>query len=211
MGEADGELAERFTAAFRANAWEDPESVSGAGSTLSYTSEIRATLPAMIRALGCASVLDAPCGDFNWMQAIDLEGVAYTGADIVRPMIDELQAKWPQHRFLCLDITRDPLPRADFVLIRDVLFHLSNLDVLKVLENFVESGSAWLATSHSFDVAAMEDVASDPQTFRPVNLTAPPFRFGPPDHVLKDYVAGFLPRWLAIWPRRTIAARLGRL
>ncbi|MDB5444293.1 MAG: hypothetical protein JWP73_2669 [Phenylobacterium sp.] len=205
-----GQLAERFTEAFEQNVWQDGESVSGAGSTLTYTSELRTTLPAMIGALGCSSMLDAPCGDFNWMKAVDLSGVAYTGADIVAPMIEGLQGEWPQHSFVCLDITRDPMPKADFVLVRDVLFHLSNQDIVRVLENFVNSGSDWLATSHSFHVAEMADAVSDPTTFRPVNLMTPPFHFAPPDYLLKDYVPGFLPRWLGIWPRATIAARFGR-
>ncbi|HEX3699568.1 MAG TPA: class I SAM-dependent methyltransferase [Phenylobacterium sp.] len=202
-------LAERFVQAFDENVWQDGESVSGPGSTLRYTSELRATLPAMIRALGCASMLDAPCGDFNWMKEVDLDGIAYTGADIVPEMVTGLQAKHPQHSFVCLDITKDPLPRADFAMIRDVLFHLSNADVVRVLQNFVQSGSAWLATSHSFDVAVMVDVVSGPTTFRPVNLTAAPFQFPQPDHVLKDYAPGFLPRWMGIWPRAAIAARFG--
>jgi len=204
---AGDHLAQRFGEAFEQNVWEDAESLSGPGSTMRYTSELRATLPGMLRALGCTSMLDAPCGDFNWMQAVDLEGVAYTGADIVPSMIEKLQADHPQHRFLTLDITKDPLPKADFVLIRDVLFHLSNVDVVRVLENFVRSGSAWLATSHSFHVTEMTEVSSDPTTFRPVNLTTAPFFFNYPDHVLKDYAPGFQPRWLGIWPRATIAAR----
>ncbi len=207
--EPNDQLATRFVQAFDQNVWRDGESVSGPGSTLGYTSELRATLPAMIRALGCRSMLDAPCGDFNWMQAVDLTDIAYTGADIVPSMIEGLRRGHPQHRFACLDITRDPLPTADFVLIRDVLFHLSNVDVVRVLENFVQSGSGWLATSHSFNVVEMVDAVSEPTTFRPVNLTAPPFHFGQPDHVLKDYAPGFLPRWLGIWPRATIAARFG--
>lgn len=200
-------LAQRFTHAFDANVWQDGESVSGPGSTLAYTEGLRATLPAMIRALGCTSMVDAPCGDFNWMKAVDLTGIAYTGADIVPSMIAGLQQAYPQHRFACLDITKDPLPTADFVMIRDVLFHLSNADVVRVLQNFVASGSRYLATSHSFYVTEMADVPSDPTTFRPVNLTTAPFHFGPPDHVLKDYAPGFLPRWMGIWPRATIAAR----
>ncbi|THD79403.1 MAG: class I SAM-dependent methyltransferase [Phenylobacterium sp.] len=205
----NGALADRFTEAFQQNTWQDGESVSGPGSTLRYTSELRATLPAMIRALGCASMLDAPCGDFNWMKAVDLAGIAYTGADIVPEMVKGLQETHPQHSFVCLDLTKDPLPTADFVMIRDVLFHLSNADVVRVLQNFVQSGSAWLATSHSFDVTEMVDVVSGPTTFRPVNLTTAPFHFAQPDHVLKDYAPGFLPRWMGIWPRAAIAARFG--
>jgi hypothetical protein len=200
-------MAARFNAAFEENIWGDQESVSGPGSTLSYTSEIRATLPAMLRALGCKSLLDAPCGDFNWMRAMDLDGIAYSGADIVPAMIEKLQAEHPQHSFQVLDITTDPFPYADMIMVRDVLFHLSNEDVVKVLANFLASGSPWLATSHSFQVASMHEVPSDPTTFRPVNLTTAPFFFPHPDHALKDYVPGFFPRWLGIWRREAIQSR----
>ncbi|MDB5457669.1 MAG: hypothetical protein JWP92_3254 [Caulobacter sp.] len=200
-------VAQRFVQAFDENVWQDAESLSGPGSTLGYTAELRATLPALIRALGCRSMLDAPCGDFNWMKAVDLDGVAYTGADIVPAMIDGLQATYPQHRFMTLDITKDPLPKADFVMIRDVLFHLSNQDIVRVLQNFVTSGSEWLATSHAFQVTEMVDVPSDPTTFRPVNLTTTPFHFAPPDYVLKDYAPGFIHRWMGVWNRSWIAAR----
>ena len=34
-----------------------------------------------------ASLLDAPCGDFNWMRHVPLGGVSYTGADVVPELI----------------------------------------------------------------------------------------------------------------------------
>src|SRR5271167_845018 len=175
------DLARRFTDAFDQRLWKDDESISGPGSTLQYTSELRSTLPALIRALGCKSLLDAPCGDFNWMRQVDLSGIDYFGVDIVPALIAELQAKHPEHRFEVRDIITDPFPRADFVLCRDVLFHLSNSNIVKVLENFVRSGSEWLATSHYFQAGTMQDVQSDPTTFRLVNLTVAPFHFEPPD------------------------------
>ena len=33
------------------------------------------------------SVLDIPCGDFNWMQKVDLSNIEYIGADIVEELI----------------------------------------------------------------------------------------------------------------------------
>lgn len=202
-------LARRFTDAFEDRIWDSDESLSGPGSTLTYTSELRSTLPSLIRALGCRTMLDAPCGDFNWMKEVDLSGIEYHGADIVPEMIAELQTKYPQHDFKVQDITTDPFPRVDFVLCRDVLFHLSNVDVVKVLHNFVMSGSEWLATSHFFQVDSMPDVQSDPTTFRLVNLTAAPFHFQPPDYLLKDCTPNYLRRWLGVWHRSWIAARFG--
>lgn len=207
MGE---DLTRSFTEAFEKRLWKDAESLSGPGSTLSYTSDLRSTLPGLVRALGCRTMLDAPCGDFNWMKEVDLSGIKYTGADIVPAMIDELKAKHPKRKFLVLDITKGPFPKNDFVLCRDVLFHLSNQDIVRVLDNFVRSGSEWFATSHYFQVTAMADVQSGPTTFRPVNLTAAPFHFEPPDYVLKDSAPNFMRRWLGVWHRSWIAARFAQ-
>ena len=203
-------LARRFTDAFEDRIWKDEESLSGPGSTLHYTSELRSTLPALIRSLGCKSMQDAPCGDFNWMKEVDLTGIDYHGSDIVPEMITDLQVKYPQHKFTVQDITNDKFDCVDFVLCRDVLFHLSNNDVAKVLYNFVQSGSEWLATSHFFQADAMPDAVSDPTTFRLVNLTAAPFYFAPPDYLLKDCVPNFTRRWLGVWHRSWIAARFAR-
>jgi SAM-dependent methyltransferase len=200
-------LERRFTDAFENNTWKDDESVSGPGSTLSYTNDLRSTLPNLVRSLGCKTMLDAPCGDFNWMKEVDLSGIKYIGADIVPAMIDELKDRYPKRKFQLLDITSDPMPKVDFVLCRDVLFHLSNVDIVKVLDNFVKSGSEWLATSHYFQVTAMPDVPSGPGTFRPINLTVAPFHFEQPDYVLKDCAPNFLRRWLGVWHRSWIAAR----
>src|ERR1700690_4609194 len=71
-----------FLDAFRDNRWGDAESISGPGSNLRVTEEIRKAIPELIADLGVRSILDIPCGDFNWMSRLDL-GVDYTGADIV--------------------------------------------------------------------------------------------------------------------------------
>jgi hypothetical protein len=46
---------------YRTNAWGMEESVSGPGSTLSYTAKLRAELPRLVHALGVRTLLDAPC------------------------------------------------------------------------------------------------------------------------------------------------------
>src|SRR5580765_5333146 len=72
-----------FSGIYLNNSWSNPESVSGRGSTLAHTEMIRKTLPDLLAHLHARSLLDAPCGDFNWMQYVDLGGIQYTGADVV--------------------------------------------------------------------------------------------------------------------------------
>src|SRR4051812_19402296 len=64
-----------FSGIYRNNSWGDPESVSGRGSTLARTEVMRKTLPILLANVRAKSLLDAPCGDFNWMQHVDLGGV----------------------------------------------------------------------------------------------------------------------------------------
>src|SRR4051795_8960667 len=75
------DLKGRFDYIARRNLWSNEESRSGSGSTLAQTATLRSALPAVLRELGAAALLDIPCGDFGWLSTTDL-GVAYTGADI---------------------------------------------------------------------------------------------------------------------------------
>jgi hypothetical protein len=68
-----------FSEIYERNLWNDPESVSGRGSTLRRTTIIRRELPALLIDVGAKSLLDAPCGDFNWMRLTELGPVTYVG------------------------------------------------------------------------------------------------------------------------------------
>ena len=62
-----------FSKIYERNLWDDPESASGRGSTLRRTTVIRRVLPALLSEVGAESLLDAPCGDFNWMRYTELD------------------------------------------------------------------------------------------------------------------------------------------
>ena len=80
------------------------------------------------------SVCDLGCGDFN----IGKELVSYTrkyiAVDIVPELILRNQNLFqiPNLEFHCLDIAKDDLPIADCAIIRQVLQHLSNAEVLQI-------------------------------------------------------------------------------
>ena len=63
--------------------------VSGPGSDVNQTSLITKELFALFKDLNIRTMLDIPCGDFNWMKDVDLNSIDYTGADIVEELIDE--------------------------------------------------------------------------------------------------------------------------
>jgi SAM-dependent methyltransferase len=206
-------IEERFTKIYESNYWGHAESVSGEGSSLAYTRELRAALPGLFDRFGVQRLLDAPCGDFNWMQHVLREHpLEYVGGDLVAPMVAKLQQKYAQaqHRFMHLDITRGPFPAADLWLCRDCLFHLSNADIGRALRVFLASEIAYLLTTTHLNPDGYfinTDIRSG--DFRRIDLYAAPFHF-PRDVLLAidDWCAPEPPRQMGLWSRAQVAAAL---
>ena len=80
-------------------------------------------------------VVDLGCGDFNVASQWINDGIDYTGIDVVEEMILSHQKTYASEHvhFMCLDIVDDELPDGDLCVIRQVLQHLSNNDVSRVL------------------------------------------------------------------------------
>jgi hypothetical protein len=174
-----------FTDIFRRNAWGGRDSVSGTGSDLAQTRRIVTALPGLLAQLRVRSLLDLPCGDFHWMRQVDLGGVSYVGADIVRPIIDRnRQFEAPGIAFCPLNLIADPLPRADLVVCRDCLVHLSYQDIFQALQNLGRSGSTYLLTT----TFPRQPVNRDIRTggWRALNLQREPFHLPEPLVVLTE-------------------------
>jgi hypothetical protein len=62
-------------------------------------------------------------------------GVDYTGVDVVPALIQHHSAQYGSERvrFRQLDIVNEPLPEGDLCLIRQVMQHLSNAQIAKIL------------------------------------------------------------------------------
>src|SRR6478672_5607945 len=138
-----------FRRAYRDNIWGDPESVSGPGSGRDRTLAIRDQIPKLLIELRVESLLDAGCGDFNWMKEIQLPVERYVGIDIVPELISHNQTNYGDGRkaFVCGDIARDELMWSDVILCRDCLVHFSFEDVWTALRNFKRSQSLYLLTT----------------------------------------------------------------
>src|SRR6185295_15560120 len=89
-----------------------------------------------------------------------------------------------QREFHCLDITADKLPRADLVLCRDCLVHLSFKDVFRALENIRRSGARFLLTTTFSKREQNRDIETG--NWRPLNLERAPFSMPPPQLIVDD-------------------------
>jgi SAM-dependent methyltransferase len=89
-----------------------------------------------IQSHGIKSVVDVGCGDFRVGRKLIDSSIDYTGIDVVDALVKANQERFGASnvRFRCLDIVRDDLPPGDLCLVREVLQHLSNLQIQKILE-----------------------------------------------------------------------------
>jgi hypothetical protein len=190
-----------FAEIYDTNAWRSSESKSGLGSTLAATTEIRAALPNLLTDLGIRVLIDAPCGDFNWMQHVDLPVDEYIGGDIVSQMIDHLNAEYANENrsFMVLDLTKDELPKGDALFARDLLLHLSFADIERVKANFLRSECKYLITSNYPNVRVQFDILTGEA--RPVNLLRPPVNWPAPIRVVNDRAGEAMDRVMGVWHR----------
>lgn len=180
-----------------------PETLCGAGSTLRETEYLRSLLPIMFSDLGVRSLLDAPCGDFNWMAQVDLTGIDYIGADYSDDNLKAARQR-ADRDFRRLDIVTDDLPDADAMLCRDFHQHIPNAMVISALRNFVASGIRWLiATTH--DNPVNEDIEK-PGMFRRINLEVGPFCLPATRTLIADPPGSG--HYLAVWDREAVFGSL---
>jgi hypothetical protein len=196
-------LKSRFTGIYLNNSWGGSESLSGGGSDLAQTAQLRFELPLILKDLRVKTLLDLPCGDLNWMKSVDLGSISYTGADIVPQLISDLSARFgsSSKNFICLDATRENAGAYDAIFCRDMLVHLSYKNIIRTLNNFKNSGSRYLLTTHFTDPRPFTDLKK--LGWRPINFTLEPFCFPSPIRLLDEQCSEadgeFADKSIAVW------------
>lgn len=202
-----------FTDIYRKNKWFGTDSVSGAGSDIVQTQRIMEAMPLLFHDLGVRSLLDVPCGDFFWMSKVDLDGIDYLGGDIVADIVARNTAAHakPGVRFERIDLIRDALPKADVILVRDCLVHLSYENILRALRNISSSGSTYLLTT-TFPGRTNIDIPTG--RWRPLDLEVPPFSLPPPFKLVEEGCTegdgAFREKSLGLWRVADIPMHFGQ-
>ena len=207
MGKA--ESAEQiFTTIYKYKLWGSEESISGPGSSLKYTENLRRELPKIIKDYSIKSIFDAPCGDFYWMKHVlrDVE-VDYVGGDIVRPLVSSLNAKNKNDRtsFIHVDIIKDEYPDADLMICRDCLPHLSFQEAKQVLQNFMASDIQFLLTTTHPHIEGPANVDIAAGGFRLIDLFSSPYCFpASPLARFDDWIPPHPKRQMCLWNREQV-------
>ena len=131
------DLKETFSQIYNNWGFGGTESRSGPGSSLAETEDIRKKIRNLVTQFQIKTVVDLPCGDFNWMKEIVYGFEKYTGGDIVPEVIVDNQKYANQIiNFIEFDLAGDrEIPEADLLIVRDVIGHLPLEHGKKVIEN----------------------------------------------------------------------------
>jgi len=191
MAKTDTESTKKiFCEVKEKNIWGSSESVSGPGSDLSQTQTLVIELPRLLKEKNIKTLLDIPCGDFNWMKNIDMSGISYIGADIVNELIEENTEKYETEniKFSVMDIVNDRLPKSDMVFVRDCFVHLPYRHILKAMKNIKKSGSKYLLATTFTEVSKNYDIIMENLIgrWRPLNLRLKPFMFPEPEYIIVE-------------------------
>jgi hypothetical protein len=178
------------------------ESRSGPGSTLDETKYLREKIKEVVREKNIKSVIDIPCGDFNWMKEIVFSFDSYIGGDIVEKAIEENNNKYSNSRikFINFDIINDKIPNGDLLIVRDIIGHFPIDDGLKIINNILNSKCKYLLSTtwakkvgdewkpcEKNDVDR-ENEGVDYGRFYPVNLMSAPFNLPQAEIYLEEDV-----------------------
>lgn len=163
----------------------DGRGLSGPGSTIEATAEYRQFIESLVEDEKVLSVVDAGCGDWTFSQQIDWGAADYLGLDVVVSVIRRVQAahETPSIRFQQRDLTEE-LPRADLLIVKDVLQHLPNRYIHRFILNNLQPGRfriAVVTNDRTYDHRDNRDVRAG--GFRGLDLKAPPFSLTPTEEL----------------------------
>lgn len=194
-----------FDRIYKNNLWSSSETVSGGGSERARTLEIREKLPWLMEEYGLQTLLDAGCGDWNWMSLIDFTGAdpgfqpfgpkKIYACDIVPDLIAANRRKYVDRAvFFEADLTADALPEVDVAMCRTVLFHMSLAHVHMALANMRKTSKYLLLTTHPH---VTENIDINDGDWRRLNMTLPPFLMPEPLFQFPDGPGedGYLALW----------------
>src|SRR5262245_48611418 len=167
---------------------------SGIGSDEEMVEPWARVVRNLIREKQVRTIVDVGCGDFRVGDAIRSTGIAYIGVDIVPALIERNRGLFGDAatQFVCLDAVVAPLPDGDLCILKQVLQHLANAEIDRILRRtrkfpYVLVTEFWPTVTPSFR----------PNRDKPTNASTrgylgsgvyphlPPFCYGTPQILLE--------------------------
>lgn len=178
-------MKEIFETIYKTGGWYSPESLSGVGSTVKATENIRKFLKEKFAG---KKICDIPCGDFNWMKHIVDCFESYCGVDIVPHVIGSNTLHYAKGnvKFMTGDICTFNFSniQADLLIVRDCLVHLSKDSILQALKNICSSTAEYALITHFTNERSFIEIQTG--SWRPLNMCQPPLNLPEPIEVINE-------------------------
>jgi 2-polyprenyl-3-methyl-5-hydroxy-6-metoxy-1,4-benzoquinol methylase len=177
------DLKTKFTNTYQRGLWSDGESMSGHGSSMIWTENIRTNLVRIIKERKIETIFDCSCGDWNWMKEISGNFQNYTGNDIVEDIVVTNNRRFGNERirFVNGDMV-ESLKKlndksVDLVICRHTLEHLTLEYCLEVIGQIkrVSKFSLITSTSSSDNDRANKQLTVNGHDARQIHLESYPF------------------------------------
>jgi hypothetical protein len=170
-----------FDKIYKNNAWGEG---SGPGSYASNTVQYRELLQKIFDDDRYQSFVDIGCGDFQIMKLMKLSAKkSYIGIDVVADVIEKNKKVYgiqnPNYQFHHIQDLRTlkrghELLKGDMLIVKDILIHFSIANINYFIENVLSNFKYALITNdYSGDGLLNSEIPVG--SFRPVDLTQPPF------------------------------------
>ena len=129
-------MKNEFTNIYDKELW-GKEKGSGAGSRPKFNKEYILFLENFLRDNDIKSVIDFGCGDWQFSRYIDWSDVDYLGLDIVDSVIENNKKQFSQYSFVSDTDVFKYLEGREFIIIKDVIMHWPNEEILSFLDKLV--------------------------------------------------------------------------
>jgi hypothetical protein len=155
---------------------------SGSGSSPEATLPYREFLGRFLLENRIRSVVDLGCGDWQFSKLIDWSGIEYHGFDAAESVIERNGAAYGSDNVtFSVMKSYDLIPAADLLIIKDVLQHLSNQEVIRIIQTLIPRFKLTLVTNcvppirTSLHRSSMFNQPIKTGDFRFLDLRRPPF------------------------------------
>ena len=197
-----------FEYIYNYNIWGGDETTrNGPGSSRKQTQTVKKTLSMIFDLFPSKKIIlsDIGCGDLAWMKDFVLQNEKsiekYIGYEIASNIVeyDKKMLTSSIFEIINADCVNNVPKYSDVILCRQVLGHLYNSDIKKLVSNVVKSCSLYFITSQDFSVENNEELVIDKNHLfraRGINLLKHPFNFPEPIAYIDDFVDFFK---LGIW------------
>lgn len=189
-----------FSEIYAKKSWKEKgqnETLSGTGSTLSFTESIRKELIKLIEEEQINLLVDTSCGEWNWMKLIQNQLCNYVGIDIVKPVIEKNiklfeneKTKFIHGDFLSILKTYED-KSIDLILCRHTLEHLPTEHNLNFINECKRVTKFLLVTTYKTG-SSNRNLNFPNETYRPICLEYEPYKNHLEEYFVKSIYDGSL-------------------